>query len=151
VGVALSYSEGWIVLTADDGFFTFGETRQHRYDLFVQLVEVTATVWHPLYGCLVGGGSTPFETADDVRALQIKWLYDINVFGPEFVDTIGRERLLRAPAWQIRTLRDGGIILVPSPYVEEDWRHPSPYTRLAVARHLNIPYQDWDASQVYGH
>jgi hypothetical protein len=148
VGVALSYSEELIVLTADDGFFTFGETRQHRYELFVQLVEVTYTVWHPLYGFLMGG---PDTTADDARALQIKWLYDINVFGPEFVDKIGRERLLTAPAWQIRRMSDGGIILVPFPYVEEDLRHPSPYTRRAVARHLNIPYQDPDTSQVLGH
>ena len=151
VGVALSSSEGWIVLTADDGFFTFGETRQHRYDLFVQLVEVTATVWHPLYGCLVRGGNTPDTTADDARALQIKCLCDISVFGPELVDRIGRERVLTAPAWQIRRLSDGGIVLVPYPYVREDLHHPSPYTRRAVARHLNIPYQDPDASQVLGH
>src|SRR5258708_12884431 len=74
VGVALSSSEGWIVLTADDGFFTFGETRQHRYDLFVQLVEVTATVWHPLYGCLVRGGNTPDPTAHDPLPLQLNCL-----------------------------------------------------------------------------
>jgi hypothetical protein len=152
VGVDLSYPDGFAFLAADDGYFTFdGQTGQHKYELFIDLVEATYHAWHPLYSFLgEASGVLPYTSREEALALETRWLYDITLFGPEYVRKIGRERLLSAPAWKVKALEDGGILLVPSPYVEVDWRNPSPYQRPEVAQHLGIPFDDSLVKQVRG-
>jgi hypothetical protein len=152
VGVDLSYPDSFIFLSCDDGYFTFGgETGQHKYELFLDLVEATYRVWHPIYSFLgEASGVLPYTSREEALALEPRWLYDINVFGPEYVRHLGRERLLNAPAWKVKELADGGVLLVPAPYVEIDWHHPSPYQRPDVAQYLGIPFDDALVKQVRG-
>jgi hypothetical protein len=51
---------------------------------------------------------------EEILAHKISYLYDINLFGPEIVDALGRERVLSAPAQIVTLLDDGGVMLVPS-------------------------------------
>jgi len=46
-------------------------------------------------------------------------LYWINYLGPPYVELIGRQRLLAAPAWSVRALGDG--VLVQTDEVPELW------------------------------
>lgn len=152
VGVDISYPDGFVFLSADDGYFTFGgQTGQHKYELFIDLVEATYRVWHPIYSFLgEASGAIPYTSREEALALSPRWMYDINVFGPEYVRAIGRERLLSAPAWKVKELDDGSFLVVPAPYVESDWHTPSPYTRSAVAHHLGIPFDEALIKQVRG-
>ncbi len=143
VSAHLSYPDGFIFLSADDGDFTVGKERQRKYEWFLSLGEATYRVWHPLYGFLGDSqGNSPHTTYEDVQAREVRWLYDINLFGPEYVQKVGRDRLLSAPAWRVKPFDDGGVLLVPAPYIEESQQVPPPYTRLAVAQHLGLPYRE---------
>ncbi len=142
VGVDSSFADGLLSLDTTDGYFTFGEALQHKYTLFLAFAEVTYRVWHPLYGFEYDdAGKNPYTTYEEAQQLVPRFLYNLNLFGPEYVTRLGRERLLSAPAWQVKELDDGSILIVPAPYVLEDWRHPSPYSRLAIAQHLGIPFE----------
>jgi hypothetical protein len=151
-GVDLSYPDGFVFLSADDGYFTFdGPRGQHKYELFIDLVEASYHIWHPIYSFLgESSGVIPHTSREEALALEPRWLYDINLFGPEYVQKIGRERLLSAPAWKVKELDDGGILIVPAPYVEVDWHNPSPYKRPDVAQHLDIPFDYSQVKQVRG-
>jgi hypothetical protein len=140
VVLTLFEPEGSVCLSADDSHFTAGEIHQQKYQMFLTLVEVSYQQWHPIYGFDHAGadeGNTP--SRNEALALQVSSLFTINLFGPEYAAKLGRERLLSAPAWQVRELDDGGVLVVPVPYVKEDWRQPSPYSQRAVAQHLGIP------------
>jgi len=44
--------------------------------------------------------------------INLKYIYSINIFGPEIVKKIGREKLLSAPSGKTEELMDGGILLM---------------------------------------
>lgn len=52
------------------------------------------------------------EGIDAGRLEEVFW---VNGFGPDLAEQIGRERLLRAPAWRIDDCDDGGVVLWESP------------------------------------
>ncbi len=139
VVVGLFAPEGSVGVSTDDSHFTGGEMHQEKYQMFLTLVEVTYRQWHPLYGFDDPGTGDDTPSRDDALAGVLPRLFTINLFGPEYVAKLGRERLLSAPAWQVKELDDGGILIATIPYVEEDWRHPSPYEPREVARHLGLP------------
>jgi hypothetical protein len=60
------------------------------------------------------GGHTWF---DHVDALAIPHLYWANFFGPSYVQRIGRDVIKSALSWQVRELRDGGLLCVVSPVI----------------------------------
>jgi hypothetical protein len=49
----------------------------------------------------------------DVGVRQFKYIYWFNVFGPKYVEHLGREFLLGAPGWKIEELEDGGVLFQP--------------------------------------
>jgi hypothetical protein len=51
-------------------------------------------------------------THEDVESLSLPRLYWANFFGPLYVEKIGRDKLLNAPAWKIEELVDSGILYV---------------------------------------
>ena len=61
-----------------------------------------ATIQHPIYGPTI----IPVNLAKGFP--NIYWG---NIFGPENVDSIGRDRLLSAPCYEILELSDGGILI----------------------------------------
>ncbi len=141
--LALIYPKGAVVLTVDDGYFSVPETGTQSYILFLDLIELTYRQWHPLYGfdyAPVPG--VPNTTREDALALEARCLYHINVFGPEFVAKLGRERLLSAPVWQRRELDDGGLLVATIPYMEENRREKKPYNPREAARLLGLPSVD---------
>ncbi|WP_338034296.1 hypothetical protein [Hyalangium minutum] len=74
------------------------------------------------------------------RLYEVFWL---NVFGPQLVNLLGRERLLSTPAHRVEELPNGSVLLVPWP-IAAHFTHPE--ARLAQARafvHLR-PELDFD-------
>lgn len=58
------------------------------------------------------GGYTFF---DDVESLSMPHLYWANFFSAAYVEKIGRNHILTAPAWSIEELTDGGLLYILSP------------------------------------
>jgi hypothetical protein len=46
------------------------------------------------------------------KIYEVSWL---NVFGPKLVESVGRERMLSTPAWQVEELPNGSVLLVTWP------------------------------------
>jgi len=61
-------------------------------------------------------------THEDIEALRLPVIYWANFFGPAYVNRIGRAHILRAPAWAIEELSDGGLlyVLASCPGLESD-------------------------------
>ncbi len=136
-----SYSQGSVVLSVDDGLFSVGKERQQHYEQFLDLVELTYRQWHPIYGFDYSPApGLPDTTREQALALEIPCLYRINLFGPELVEKLGgREHVLKTPAWQVKALDDGGILVATIPYVEPELEKVTPYSYQAAARHLGLP------------
>ena len=67
------------------------------------------------------------------KIYEVFWL---NVLGPELVRSVGRERVLSAPAWRVEELPNGSILLVTGPTVAD---FASDAAREAQARlHLHL-------------
>jgi hypothetical protein len=78
-----------------------------------------------------------------------KYLFWANFFGPERVQAIGREFLLKAPGWSIVDLGDGGLLHVASESYREWWANDQPeflayfrqkFPKLQIYRAQPIPY-----------
>jgi hypothetical protein len=74
------------------------------------------------------------------KVYEVFWL---NVFGPNLVETIGRERVLSTPAWRVEELPNGCVLLVTWPTAAD---FASEEARLAQARaHVHLrPDLDFD-------
>lgn len=61
-------------------------------------------------------------THEDIEALRLPVIYWANFFGPAYVNRIGRDHILQAPAWAIEELSDGGLlyVLASCPGLEND-------------------------------
>ena len=66
---------------------------------------------------------------DGILNGEIEDVFWVNGFGPEMVDSIGRERLRNAPAWRVDECEDGGIFL---------WATPKPIHPEVGERRRNI-------------
>ena len=109
---------------------------------------------YPVTHALVHGGADAFFSRRDCKSNigpeqapheWLKAMFWLNVFGKGFVDTLGRERVLSAPAHLIEELPNGAVLIVTHPTVA-DWR--SHEARRAQARalvHLR-PDLDFDAA-----
>lgn len=137
--VTLAPTEGYVLLRVDqERFFGGTAARLAKYQYWLEeVIKGTYNCWRPLYVHKFDHyGVAPNPTLEEVRALNIPALYDLNIFGPELVERIGLERLLLAPAWKVETLKDQGILIVP-----EDLYGPTTpgrYKREEVARYLGL-------------
>lgn len=104
---------------------------------YLDVLQLVYTTWHPLYG-YQDDPSGDVTSLEEARRYDIRWLYDINLFGPEIVDQLGRERVLSTPAWLVKTLNDNGVLLVPALYRnggrDEEYR----FSREEAAQHLHL-------------
>ena len=109
------------------------EDLQHYLDV----VQLVYSIWHPLYG-YQDDPTGDVTSLEEVRSLNLSWLYGINLFGPELVEHLGRERVLSTPAWLVKTLDDTGVLLVPILFRgggrDEEYR----FHRKEVARYLGL-------------
>ncbi len=139
VGVEVAFPEGYLLLHADDSYFTMPEIGAEQYERFLRLAEMTYRLWHPVYGYdFVPAAYLPYTTREEALALQVRYLYLINLFGPEYVAQLGRERLLSAAAWQIKELDDGGVMLLISAYRKPPAQKSQLVESREVAAHLGL-------------
>lgn len=120
-GVSFSLAtEGYFVLFLDEErFFSDDEEIDIYYPIWLDLLKKVYACWHPAY---VQEGLKDEEGIDRAISLseEFHYLYETNIFGPELVAKIGRERLLSAPAWKVEELDDGAILLIPSQHFSVD-------------------------------
>jgi hypothetical protein len=66
-------------------------------------------------------------------------IYWVTVFGKPYVDLFSRERLLSAPAYQVRELENGSVLIQLTEFPGESGEGPNSYeTRKALVKaHLN--------------
>jgi hypothetical protein len=111
-----------------------------EYLHYLDVLQLVYTTWHPLYG-YQDDPSGDMTSLEEAHRYAIGWLYDINLFGPEIVDRLGRERVLSTPAWLVKTLDDDGVLLVPALYRnggrDEEYR----FSREEAAQHLHLRYE----------
>jgi hypothetical protein len=107
--------EAWICTTTDNTpYFWHTEKNPSRYSRFyLDIGKELYKVLRPSFGWI------DFDyglrtTHEDLRALNLPTLYWANFFGPEYVDKIGKSKILGAPAWKIEQLDEGGILYVLS-------------------------------------
>lgn len=137
--VALSPEDKWLGIFVDDYEFRgYLEGRQGAvcYAEFLRMLPVIYAQWHPLFMYDTEGGIVPETTRADALALAPQWVYAINLFGPELVERMERERVMSAPACRVTPLDEDGVMLVPNggfAGVYGDHRQ-------AVAAHLGLPY-----------
>ncbi len=139
--LSLDARQETLALDVDDRHFprARGEREdQTLYTHWLDMLLLTYDIWHPLYCYQFSNGLWPATNLADARALQPQHLYEHNYFGPELVEKIGRERVLSAPAWQIRLVADGGVLVIPR-YLYGNGKLGSD-TRPAIAEALGLPY-----------
>jgi len=157
---ALHPTEGILSLYVSDQNFDDTYTGGNGavcYALWLAFVEQCYMLWRPVYGFSTGDSDFEgFIEREDALALDISYLYTYgNLFGPELVEKLGRERLETAPADYRRALGDGGMHLIPVTYHDLTRRTDSatgdapPKRRsqdvLQTARHLGMDARDWAA------
>ena len=142
--LALVPQEGLVECHVDTEELSFEFGRQpDLYPLLLDVCKDLYLAWRPVYGHIYyHTGMNPDR--DEVLRLQIEYLYLVNLFSPELVQKLGRERLLSAPAWKVEELEDGAVFLAPTDYVA----HPG-YTLKKVAEHVGLqtpqlPGEEWD-------
>jgi hypothetical protein len=137
--VTLAPQEGYILLSIEqERFFrpTLDGLAKYRY--WIKIIEKTCACWQPLYAHEFTHQGPPSVNPswEDVHALEIPALYDLNIYGPELVQQIGQERLLDTPAWVVRELEGQACLLIPT---DRYGVAPGSYNYEDVARHLGFP------------
>lgn len=108
------------------------------YEHFLEAIRLIYEVYHPIYGYeLDARDDREPTTKEEMLALQIHTLYDINLFGPELVEKLGRQRVESTQAEKVIPLDDGGIMLVPRIFFYSDFRR---YDSQKIATHLGLSY-----------
>ncbi len=134
----LNAADGTLQALADEGDFRLnGQADHDRYDQWVTLLRTIYSQWHPIFAFAVDEAHDFMTTREQALQFGPACLYDINFYGPEIVDRLGRERFQNLNAWKITDLDDGGILLIPTPYYTVN----SPYDRRAIAERLGLPDQ----------
>ena len=113
------------------------------YNEFLEALQLFYDIWHPIYGFKEDGtGDDPYISREEALALNIPWLYELNLFGPEIVAKLGRENVLKSPAWRVHKFDDGGVMIVPALYIsdEEIPNEEYKFSREEVANYLGLQY-----------
>lgn len=133
-------SHGSIYLNYLYRHFDESTNQSGMYEQFLQALQAFYDAYHPIYGYqLDPRDDRDLTTLEDVEVLNIHTLYEINFFGPEVVEKLGRERIESAPAERIASLNDGGIMLLPEVYFSSQ---ASLYSPRKVAEHLMLSVPD---------
>jgi hypothetical protein len=140
-GLGFDREQGVVYISYLRHYFTAGRDEWEAYHFFLEMTRLIYTIWHPMYGYTLDMRGGEAETPrDEILAYKISYLYEINLYGPQIVEMIGRERVESAPAQIVTPLDDGGILLVPCENLLPDFYR---YSYSAAARHLGLvpPYR----------
>ncbi|AXR79508.1 hypothetical protein AArc1_3203 [Natrarchaeobaculum sulfurireducens] len=88
-----------------------------RVQQYLDLVELAVVETDPDYGfgkfgSIVSPKVVP--TVDELLSARVLDVFWLNVFDSAAVERMGRERVLEAPAWEVRELETGHVMLVAS-------------------------------------
>ena len=73
-----------------------------------------------------------------VEALEPQPPAWVNIYGPSYVENIGYERLMSAPAWRVEALANGGVMVTQSPTY---WEYLHSASERALAEYLGLPHR----------
>ncbi|MFN8445968.1 MAG: hypothetical protein U0175_34575 [Caldilineaceae bacterium] len=85
-------------------------------DRFLEYGKLCYHIFNPVYA--LAQNLNVYLATDDVLSSQLTHIFWSQIFGPNFVNTFGREILVNAPGWRNENLGDGGLlyVLASSPY-----------------------------------
>ena len=134
-------NEGTTLLLVDSGLLSTPSVTQRNVALLIEQITLLYEHWHPYFGVLSSEGPAPAQIERSaVLAGTIPGLFEITLFGPELVNALGPARVLSAPAWRVQAFADGGVLIIPGPYLDNNPAYPYQATREAVARHLGLQF-----------
>ena len=92
-------------------------------DKFIEWGNLLYNFTNPYYGYIKPAAD--FSLVDNTKRknilksgkVAIPMIYWLNFLGPDFVNLIGREKILKAPFWKIEEFRDGGMLLISTPKI----------------------------------
>jgi hypothetical protein len=98
------------------GFWREGYDNSYYSSFFLDIGKKLYQLVKPSFGWIdqYHGWTT---THEDIESFNLRMLYWANFFGPKFVQKLGRDRILNAPAWRIEELVDGGILYLLAPHL----------------------------------
>jgi len=114
----------WVCLTCRSGpllrYPEFDPTYHSR--LMLDIGKKIYSTLLPAFAWIDFGHLAGHTWFDDLEKLRIPHIYWANYFGPAYLAGIGRVRVMRAPAWRLEPLDDGGLlyVLASSPDSTED-------------------------------
>lgn len=112
----------------------------HVFEQWLTFFQQTYAVWQPIYAhSLVPASKWPEPTEADLKSGHVPYLYEINFFGPDLVEGLGKERLQSVPAWRVQALANGGMALVP----ECIYARRDPHLWEAALHHLAMKRAFW--------
>ena len=133
--------DGTTVLLIDSGLLSTPAVTRRNEALLLEQIVLSYEHWHPFFGLLSSESPAPAQVdRSAVLAGTMPGLFEITLLGPELVTALGQARVLSAPAWRVQALHDGGALIVPGPYLDNDPAYPYQATRDAVARHLGLRF-----------
>lgn len=148
--ITIAPADGVLLLSVDhERFFHRGPAGVMKFRYWVKLLQEIYAYWHPLLMHEFAHQGPPLINPDweTVHMLHLPTLYTLNLFSPELVNKLGREKIAQAAAWMIETLDDQGILLIPTDVYGLTPERSLALDFAAVARHLgfltqgNIPTQ----------
>ncbi|HEU5379730.1 MAG TPA: hypothetical protein VFV38_30265 [Ktedonobacteraceae bacterium] len=145
--LGLDEEEGAIYIGYLRHHFTLLQDEWEAYNHWLEILQPIYNTWHPIYGYTIDTKGGEKETSrEDILAHKISYLYEINLFGPEIVEKLGRERVESAPAQIVTPLDDGGIMLIPCENLLPDFFQ---YNYAQIAEYLGLadPNTQWEAPQ----
>ncbi len=102
-----------ILIGVNDGTFSYNEFGLKNYERFIAFVALVYQTWPLIYGYMSDG---PSWEPDEVRNLEADALYELTIFGPEYVAKIGREKFEALDVWRKLPMDDGGYIIAVGLY-----------------------------------
>ncbi len=84
----------------------FGESNAAS---LIHVIQSTLEVLPTLYGCLFSTQMPPSD--EQVLGFIVNTVYPVNYFGEEYVRRVGAEKLRSSPAWSVREVRRGMLIV----------------------------------------
>jgi hypothetical protein len=107
------YRSGTIFIGVNDATFSYNELGLTNYERFIAFVALVYQTWPLIYGYMSDG---PSWEPDEVRNLQADALYELTIFGPEYVAKIGRDKFEALDVWRKLPMEDGGYIIAVGLY-----------------------------------
>jgi hypothetical protein len=117
-GLIISTSQGtldngYTVLDNDGKEMSREDAEKMRLDNAKRFIEIGMVVWNalretPYFGAGDSGYSLNYYDDYKEAAKHTNW---INFYGPELVKKHGKEKLLKAPAYKIKEIRNGLLII----------------------------------------